>query len=92
MLISEGSAGDTEVKRTGVSARKQWLAAGRDVAASEDIDHIQDLQYGGQKTLDNLQKLDKSVNRSIGRQTAAINKSVPEGQSVCGFRICDRSN
>jgi hypothetical protein len=38
----------------------------------------------------NMQSLDSSVNRSIGKQVEQQIKKLPENTAICGFRICDR--
>lgn len=47
-----------------------------------DIDHKQDLQLGGKDDAANMWKLDKSVNRSVGRQIAHQIKKLKHGTRI----------
>jgi filamentous hemagglutinin len=58
----------TSVNRGGFSARSTFSNAGGIVSPTQDVDHLLDLQLGGQNTLSNLWPLDSSVNRSLGAQ------------------------
>lgn len=57
-----------EKQRRNPTATRLWELAGRERQAGMDIDHILDLRLGGSNTIDNLQLLDRSVNRSFGAQ------------------------
>ncbi|MSS84583.1 HNH endonuclease [Actinomycetaceae bacterium WB03_NA08] len=51
------------------NARRLWESIhGKGSARGKDVDHILDLQLGGEHHIDNLQLLDRSVNRSFGSQ------------------------
>ena len=50
------------------SATSIWRGAGREFESGKDVDHILDLRLGGRNVLDNMQLLDRSVNRSFGAQ------------------------
>ena len=50
------------------SATSIWRRAGRDFESGKDVDHILDLRLGGENVLENMQLLDRSVNRSFGAQ------------------------
>ena len=47
-----------------------------------DVDHTHELQLGGADAASNLQFLDKSFNRSIGRRVNQATKDMPEGTKV----------
>ena len=62
--------------------RNNFVKAGGQVGAGQDVDHIRELQLGGTNANTNLQALDASVNRSFGRQIQAQIKNLPEGTMV----------
>ncbi|MFC0521255.1 RHS repeat-associated core domain-containing protein, partial [Mesonia maritima] len=64
------------------NARSRYKKAGYDVDDIEDVDHIIDLQLGGADDISNMKGLDKSVNRSIGRQIQNVIKELPEGTKI----------
>jgi hypothetical protein len=64
-----------------------WRRAGRIIPPRHDIDHILDLQLGGTHTLDNLQPLLSTVNRSLGSQVAHRIKALPIGTFVKNWTI-----
>ncbi|AMM19826.1 hypothetical protein AX769_06240 [Frondihabitans sp. PAMC 28766] len=66
----DGGLRRTRVRRGKVkNLRKRFLQEhpGTDLAG-KDVDHIHELQLGGEDDVANMQPLDKSVNRSIGAQ------------------------
>jgi len=69
-----------------VKARSLWERAYGKIApgSGKDVDHILDLQLGGKNEIDNLQLLDKSVNRSLGAQinNAIKRAGLPDGTIV----------
>ncbi|XVV10937.1 polymorphic toxin-type HINT domain-containing protein [Actinoplanes sp. CA-131856] len=81
----------TKVVRSG-SALRKWLKAGYAKVTGSDIDHTIDLQLGGLDDVSNMNPLDKSVNRSLGRQIQAQIKSLglKPGDTVCSITISDR--
>jgi len=63
--------------------RSRYKKAGNEIDDLEDVDHIIDLQLGGaDDILTNTQGLDRSVNRSIGKQINSVIKDLPEGTKV----------
>jgi len=62
--------------------RRGFLKEGGDVNATQDVDHILDLQLGGTNDLFNLQGLDQSVNRSLGKQIQNQIQNVAPGTKV----------
>jgi RHS repeat-associated protein len=65
---SAGRATKTVPMRSGTSASARYRQACGAVPTSCDIDHILDLQLGGDDVLANMSPLDSSVNRSLGSQ------------------------
>ena len=57
------------------------------IPSTQDVDHIQDLQLGGKDVASNKQGLDKSVNRSLGRQFKNATKGLPEGTKIRNFTM-----
>ena len=53
-----------------------------DILKKVDVDHTHELQLGGADAASNLQFLDKSFNRSIGRRVNQATKDMPEGTKV----------
>lgn len=51
----------------------------------QDIDHIIDLQLGGADDVSNMKGLDKSVNRSLGKQINILIKELPNGTVLKSF-------
>jgi len=84
----------TKVNPNGSSAARTWeKSTGRKPSPGMDIDHKKDRQIGGPDHIDNYWELDKSVNRSLGRQAAAWIKKfgLGPGDKVCfsiGKRGC----
>ncbi|TDW99184.1 DUF6443 domain-containing protein [Dinghuibacter silviterrae] len=62
--------------------RREFIKAGGEVSKGEDVDHVKDLQLGGDNSKSNLKGLDKSVNRSFGPQIQNQIKSVQDGTKV----------
>ena len=58
--------------------------------SSEDADHTIELQLGGSDTADNMQGLDKSVNRSFGSQIKNQIKDLDDGTPIGRVTIRDR--
>ena len=83
------SEADTKVvkspERSGTTISRYRKEAGLD--STQDADHIMDLQVGGKDTFENMQGLDKSVNRSIGSQIQNQIKNLPDGTSLGKFTI-----
>jgi len=87
--LSEGTTIKTPVDRSGTSARSLYKKAygENSIPDGYDIDHIIDLQLGGSNTLDNLAPLNKSVNRSLGKQIDNAIKQYPNGTEFGDFKI-----
>ncbi|PDS21705.1 hypothetical protein B0A78_13930 [Flavobacterium columnare NBRC 100251 = ATCC 23463] len=63
--------------------RNRYKKAGGEVKPTEDVDHIVDLQLGGaDDILTNTKPLDKSVNRSMGKQINNAIKKLPAGTKI----------
>jgi RHS repeat-associated protein len=77
----KGLAVVTKPIRSGKNVRDIFKKAGGAIGAGQDVDHILDLQLGGCGSCPtNLQGLDSSVNRSLGRQIS--NSIKQQGLSV----------
>jgi hypothetical protein len=59
------------------------------VPGNSDVDHMQDLQLGGKEDVSNMRPLDKSVNRSLGKQINNETKDLPYGTKIDDFNISD---
>ncbi|TWB22782.1 hypothetical protein FBZ89_103412 [Nitrospirillum amazonense] len=75
--------------RSGTSASSRYRSAGNDIPANSDIDHMVDLQLGGEDTLRNMWPLDSSVNRSLGSQIHHQIKNLPDGTKIDNVTIGD---
>lgn len=75
-----------------LSQRRRYLQEYGVIAggSSVDIDHMRDLQLEGHDTVENLDELDKSVNRSLGRQIRSQTRHVPPGTRIRSVTISDR--
>ncbi len=82
-----GEAARTTPLRGGTSAATRYRVACSDVPAGCDVDHILDLQLGGEDVLGNMNPLDLSVNRSLGSQIYHQTKDMPLGTRVIGVII-----
>ncbi len=70
--------------------RNRYKKAGNIIKPTEDVDHVVDLQLGGaDDILTNTQSLDKSVNRSLGKQINNKIKGLPEGTKINKVEIKD---
>ena len=78
-----------DLPRPSRSAADIWRADGRAIPPGHDIDHVVDLQLGGSHTLDNMQPLPSSVNRSLGPQIAHRIKNLPIGTFIKKWTIGD---
>jgi filamentous hemagglutinin len=85
--VSAGEAVKTLPQRGGTSAASRYRAACGAVPMGCDIDHILDLQIGGEDVLANMNPLDSSVNRSLGAQIYHAIKNAPYGTKIVGFTI-----
>ena len=71
-----------DVERSGTSAADRYKKAGGEIPEGHDVDHVKDLQLGGTDEILNMAPLDKSVNRSLGRQIQHQIKDLPEGTKI----------
>lgn len=55
----------------------------------EDVDHVHDLQLGGIDNPSNMSGLDRSVNRSLGKQINHRVKSLSNGATIRKVTIKD---
>lgn len=62
--------------------RGRYKKSGGKVKDTEDVDHIQDLQLDGLDDVTNMNGLDFSVNRSMGRQIQGDIKNLPAGTKI----------
>ncbi|MGC3993919.1 MAG: HNH endonuclease [Propionicimonas sp.] len=68
-----------------VNVRRLWESvSGKITQSGVDVDHILDLQLGGKSVIENLQLLDRSVNRSFGAQ---INNAIKRAQLDFGTDV-----
>jgi RHS repeat-associated protein len=73
--------------RSGTSASARYRQACGSIPGGCDVDHIRDLQLGGEDLLSNMAALDASVNRSLGAQIYQQTKTLPEGSYISGVVI-----
>ena len=85
--LSEGATIKTPVDRSGTSARAIYkkVYGENSIPEGYDVDHVIDLQLGGSKTLDNFALLDRSVNRSLGKQIETVISQYPNGTKFGNF-------
>ncbi len=57
------------------------------VPKGSDVDHIIDLQLGGADDILNMNPLDASVNRSLGKQIQNATKDYPYGTEFGKFTL-----
>jgi hypothetical protein len=58
------------------------------VSDGDDVDHIIDLQLGGKDDALNLKPLDRTVNRSLGKQVQLQLSALPVGHMISTVAIC----
>jgi filamentous hemagglutinin len=75
--------------RSGTSAASRYRQAGNTVPAGSDVDHMVDLQLGGNDTISNMSPLDMSVNRSLGAQIFQQTKGLQPGTKINNVKIGD---
>ncbi len=75
---------DVKPKDRAVSSRKTYENEhGKgSMPKGKDADHIVDLQLGGKNIASNIQPLDPSVNRSLGKQIQLKIKNLPRGTQI----------
>lgn len=57
------------------------------IPSTQDVDHTIDLQLGGADDILNMNGLDRSVNRSLGKQINILIKDLPNGTVFRNFRM-----
>lgn len=72
----------SQAQRSGTAASTRYKAAGNEVPEGNDVDHVKDLQLGGDDDLTNMEPLDKSVNTSLRSQIHHQIKSLPAGTVI----------
>lgn len=87
--LSEADTIKTAPNRKGTSASSRYKKAnGPDsVPSGNDVDHTIDLQLGGADDILNMNPLDASVNRSLGKQIQNKIKNYPNGTRFGEFKI-----
>ena len=83
---------DTKVVRGPLrkpGTKKRFERAGGKIKKGEDVDHVQDLQLGGIDDTSNMSGLDRSVNRSLGKQINNRTKDLPNGTTIRKVTIKD---
>ncbi|WP_397538200.1 hypothetical protein [Rummeliibacillus pycnus] len=74
---------------TSASSRYKKVKGVDSVPKGKDVDHTIDLQLGGADDILNMNPLDKSVNRSLGKQIQHKTKEYPHGTIFDKFKIRD---
>jgi hypothetical protein len=80
----------TTPQRSNTSAAQRYRMGKGSIPNGKDIDHKQDLQLNGKDVLENMEPLDASVNRSLGKQINNQIKDLPDGTKVGPFSIEER--
>lgn len=75
----------TDIQRDG-SNTSRWRKD-NNLSSAYDVDHKIDLQLGGKDQSSNMWGLDKSVNRSLGKQINIAIKDLPENAILKNFRM-----
>lgn len=79
-------------KRGSTSASQIWDSYGLDRPAGYDVDHIKDVNLGGDYyDINNMQLLDYSVNRSFGSQISGQLRNVPVGAKIASVTLLSAS-
>ncbi|NEW09934.1 HNH endonuclease [Paenibacillus sp. SYP-B3998] len=89
--LTEANTIKTPSQRGGTSAFARYKKAnGADaVPPGKDVDHSIDLKLGGADDILNMNPLDRSVNRSLGKQIQNKIKDYPYGTIFDKFKIGD---
>lgn len=77
----------TDPVRAGKTARALYTNANGAPPPGFDVDHIIDLQLSGANSVENLQPLPATVNRSLGAQIGNALGNLPRGTRVTGVTI-----
>lgn len=83
---------EADTVKTDVSGKRNGTNTSRyrkdnSVPFTQDIDHITDLQLGGADDILNMKGLDKSVNRSLGKQINLLIRKLPVGSILKNFSM-----
>lgn len=78
--------------KTNVSGKRDATKTSRyrkdnNILSNQDVDHTIDLQLGGIDDMTNMSGLDRSVNRSLGKQINILIGKLPEGTVLNNFRM-----
>lgn len=85
--LNDADLAVTKSHRSGTSAARRYKRGGGTVPKGSDVDHVVDLQLGGEDIFINLAPLDASVNRSLGRQIQWLIKNLPPGTKIDSILI-----
>jgi 5-methylcytosine-specific restriction endonuclease McrA len=72
----------TEIFRKNAKKQLERQGVNPKVLKKLDVDHVHELQLGGSDVSDNLQFLDRSVNRSIGAQISQQTRNLPKNTKI----------
>ena len=86
------SISDADTVKTDVAGKRDGTKTSRyrkdnAVPSTQDVDHTIDLQLGGADDVLNMNGLDKSVNRSLGKQINILIKDLPVGTVIRNFTM-----
>ena len=92
--LSNADTVKTKPERGSTSASSKYKSEyGEDsVLKTQDVDHTIDLQLGGVDDILNMNPLDRSVNRSLGRQIAYVIEDLDYGAVLKNFKMVERIN
>ncbi len=90
-ILTEAKTVRTKPPKRKKNLKKEYLKAfGKDsIPAGYDLDHMVDLQLGGADTIENAWPLEKSVNRSLGKQIERAIRKYPYGTEFSRFYFED---
>ena len=90
--LSEADTVKTKPERSSASASIKYKSEyGEDsILKTQDVDHTIDLQLGGTDDILNMNPLDKSVNRSLGRQISYLIEHLDYKTVLRNFKMVER--
>lgn len=88
-ILNDSPTVVTQVQRAGTSASQRYRQADGTIPPGNDVDHIIDLQLGGDDNISNMWLLNNSVNRSLGSQIYWRIKGLPIGTRINNITIED---